>query len=122
MTSDTRSGVGPPGPGENQLAVRLHLAEHAAHVVLFAVRRAHHEAVASADPRVGFGQQDLGSAGAEPALQRFRLGPGAEAALRRRIDFPRDREAGFVAGRGAGGSVVGGSGSGVGGHRCSLRV
>src|SRR5437764_7284143 len=48
-----------PSPGEHELAVRYHLAECSAHVVLVAVRRAHHETVATADTRVALGYEQI---------------------------------------------------------------
>src|SRR5260370_22687383 len=84
-----------PGPGENQLAVCHHFAKLAADFVLLAARGAHHHAITSAHARIGFRQHDFVCAGTEPALQRFRAGPGAEAALRRRPELAPDGEAGL---------------------------
>src|SRR5258708_6651823 len=84
-----------PGPGENQLAVCHHFAKLAADLVLLAARGAHHHAITSAHARIGFRQHDFVCAGTEPALHRFRAGPGAEAALRRRLELAPDGEAGL---------------------------
>src|SRR5712671_3675999 len=84
-----------PSPGENQLAVCHHFAKLAADLVLLTARGAHHHTITSAHARICFRQQDFVCAGTEPAFQRFRAGPGAEAALRRRPELAPDCEAGF---------------------------
>src|SRR4029453_6032802 len=60
-------GRGSPGPGEHELPVRHHLAKRSAHVVLLAIGRGPHDAIAAADARVGLGQHRGALSRAEPA-------------------------------------------------------
>src|SRR5262245_37791694 len=61
-------GRRPPGPGEYELAVRHHLAEGSAHVVLLAVAApAHHDAIAAADAGVSLRQHRIAGERTEPS-------------------------------------------------------
>src|SRR5262249_62323879 len=96
---------GAPGPGEDELLVRNHLAIDATHVGGVA-GHVHDDAVAAADPQVGL-RVHLGDAlRSEPGRYFRRVGPGRVDFGGRRIETTFKGEAGLGGDVGLGGGHV----------------
>ncbi len=85
----------PPGPGEHQLLVRHHFAEHSPDSVLLTVRRSEEDVEASANARIRFRIEHHGARRTPPAQKLLRIGPGTVDPGGAGVEPPFQREARF---------------------------